>query len=249
MKTDLAVAGDRARLARDLRRTRKNERKLAVNGKFFKRRDRTLRRYRFYLAGLDATLDYVATLSSRQVVDLGAGTGRALRTLERVKHGKKLAFVGTGIIWDTSIVFRNYRLTPAELMCGFPPESVGAFISVFGPIHYSNAVELVLENIHRLLAPGGVVKLAVADWQESNPPDRNSYLRLVNGHIARFFRERNYGFAFREVLVPKDKWKGLALLAVKPRARRPHPVRIARRLMAADYENAPRKLPRRRSKQ
>jgi hypothetical protein len=178
MKGTLADPILRQQLARDLKQARKSER-FYLDPQYAYKRNRSLARYLFYLLGLGATLDYVRTLSSHYVVDLGTGTGRAMAELEQSKLGEGLTFVGTGIVWNKSVVLRNYRITPAELMSGFGASSAGAVISVFGPIHYSNHVSLVLEKIDEILVPGGVVKLGMMKCSSLTPARVKLHLQML----------------------------------------------------------------------
>ncbi len=208
----------RLRLARDIKKARKSEREFAIGGdsKYAYKRDRSLMTYRSFLVGLGATLRYVGTLSSQCVVDLGAGTGRAMAELEQSDLGSGLEFVGTGLLWDKSQILKNYRITPAEIMRDFSPSSVGAILSVFGPIHYSDHLQLVLGRIDDMLVSGGAFKCALM-IKSSLTPTRDVYHQHVLKTLETFFVPKGYGLAIKEKTVDEGEsiFTYRAVLAVK----------------------------------
>lgn len=217
MRTDTLDSMQRGSLAARIRRARANERKLAVKGEYAKRRTRSLAEYEFYLKGVSTSLRYAMSLKPPLIVDLGAGTGLGLSEICATGRYPDATFVGTGLIWDHSNRFEAYRLTPAELMRGFTPMSVSMFMSVFGPTHYSDHLDLMLARLDHLLMPGGLFKAALTEKIEQSEA-RNRDLSERNGLIGRFFSERGYGVVKKRYSHSTKTWEGSANLYLKPAA-------------------------------
>lgn len=211
----------RDHLARDIRRARKMDRLQAQDTYYAHRRNRSMESYAVYLRGFEATCVYVAALTSRRIVDLGSGTGRALSDMHEQYACLGLEFVGTGLIGE-SLVFAPYRVTPCELMRGFAPATVGGCLSVFGAPHYSRHMDLVLKRVDEMLVSGGVAKFALAASNSGSGKHRdalNAEYAQTNARIREFFDKRGYGIASVDVRLTFDEaWRGLAFLAVKPTA-------------------------------
>lgn len=156
----------RNKLARQLRGLRKLEKESMIpNPEHNKKRDRSAFQYVNHLQGLQGTLNYVLNLPVKTIVDIGAGTTRAIGEIAKSTYGNGLKFIATGIVNHTDIEknigYKNYRLTSAEVMRGFQPESVGGFLSVYGPLYYSNYEEIIFGKMDELLVPGGITKFCI----------------------------------------------------------------------------------------
>src|SRR3989344_6087334 len=165
-------------------------------------RDRPAISYVEHLGGLAATLKYASTLSVPTVVDLGAGSSRAIAEIKKSEYGNGLSFKGIGLIFDSDIEQNigreNYRLTSAEKMRGFEDASVGAFISVFGATTYTDRLDLVLPKMDKLLVPGGIIKMCVHLFAGDRMPgreetDADNQMRTMA--IELFFHMHKYGLA------------------------------------------------------
>lgn len=225
----------RVELAKRLRSLRRVERIHVIPGRMNEKRNRSPREYGIYLAGLDGTLGYVRRGRIRVVVDIGAGTGRSIAALERSPKYNPMKFIGTGILSAPDIVATHYRLTPAELMRGFPDASVGAFLSVFGPTHYSD-LPPVLERIHAVLAPDGLLKFAVMKsipGHESNP----EYAFRIR-QITTFFNKKHYDFSCVDGRFPGRLGTFRIFLAVKPRTGAVRPRRLAASILEEDKKSS-----------
>ena len=123
--------------------------------------DRSGFNYVHALEGLESLFQYVRSLSSNMVLDIGAGTTKGARDLSKCSFGQGLRFEAT-VLNNTAIVQANLgrkhtHVVPAETLRGIADSSVGCAIAVLS-IGYSTAPSLVVESCDRVLAPGGVLK-------------------------------------------------------------------------------------------
>lgn len=193
----------REEIADDVKRIRKVERTVVMPDKRLnEKRNRPAGEYVENLRGLQATLDYVRNLPIKKIVDLGAGTSRAIAKISHTEYGEGIEFMGTGIVLDPeidkNIGRENYRITPAETMRGFEPSSVGGFISVYGPFEHSAHVRQVLEKAHELLIPGGILKFCVMKNVPGAKPEMNElYVKNVED-IEDSLRREGYEFVKKD---------------------------------------------------
>lgn len=190
----------RQSLAHDLRRYRAIEKQtLSPESELKNRRNRSAELYVRNLQGLEATLEYASHLPVKTVVDLGAGTSLAAGQLAKSPYGKNLEFIGTGLVPDPAIKenlgSEHYRLTPAETMRGFKPGSVGAFISVFGPLYYSDFQKQVFDKLDELLVPEGIIKLSVMEKIPGSTADNIELIATRIQRITDSFKEHGYDLA------------------------------------------------------
>lgn len=114
------------------------------------------------LGGVQHLFDYVKTLKSQTVLDIGAGTTQASSDLQESSLGFGLHFEAT-VLRNRPEIEKNLgkehvHITSAEVLRGIPDASVGCVIAVFS-VGYSDAPGLVAESIDRVLVPGGAVKI------------------------------------------------------------------------------------------
>lgn len=122
--------------------------------------ERGLSTYIHRLNGLDRTIDYLQTLKSCTVLDIGAGRCMAI---EELALDRGLSAIATGLrplrhsdkSWLKDII--TYKITPAETLRGIQDSTVGAILAVRS-ISYSSAPQLVAASMNRVLVPGGVIK-------------------------------------------------------------------------------------------
>ncbi len=124
---------------------------------YFTKRDAFM--YLWEFQGLTGSFDYIKTLKSNLVVDIGTGKGLAWSELAR-KYGNDLEFWATNLIYDKEVADRldgRVKITPAEFMKGFADNSVGGVVAMKS-IAYSNSPEMVIRAIDRVLVLGGLIK-------------------------------------------------------------------------------------------
>src|SRR3989344_1288321 len=214
-------------LAEKLARLRRLDRAVTESPVMKVIRDRPSVSYVEHLGGLAATLKYVSALPVPTVVDLGAGSSRAIAEIKKSEYGKGLDFKGIGLIFDPAIEQNidreNYGLTSAEKMRGFEDASVGGFISVFGATTYTDRLDLVLPKMDKLLVPGGIIKMCVHLFASERMPgraetDADNQMRTMAMEL--FFNMHNYGLAAhdREFFGERfGKGTDRIYLAVKPK--------------------------------
>ncbi len=187
--------------------------------------------YVFELEGVKGLFDYVRTLSSNVVLDIGAGHTRGAHELANSPLGENLTFEATvlsrlsGI--DTNLGRESVRSTSAEMLRGIDTNSVGCVIAVYS-IAYSAAPEVVIASIDRVLVPGGVLK---AKFHQKNVPQyvADSPKYVDEFHLA----AANLGY---EVALQQSSEESV-LLAIKPNPGvSPHVT--ARQLLRMDAETA-----------
>jgi len=121
-------------------------------------KDSSLYDYLEQSGGLLAFLNYSRSQEST-VLEIGVGTANALAELASSQLGNGLSFVGTGLTHRRHAEVPNVSLrqTPAEILSGVSPKSVGGILSLNG-IGFSKAPELVVDAIDRSLVGGGAIK-------------------------------------------------------------------------------------------
>lgn len=125
--------------------------------------NRTGWRYLQQLAGAQHLFDYVKSLKSQTVLDIGAGTTLASSELQQSQLGHDLHFEATVLRnrpeIENNLGEERVHITSAEVLRGVPDESVGCVIAVFS-VDYSDAPGLVAGSIDRVLVAGGAVKIS-----------------------------------------------------------------------------------------
>ena len=172
------------------------------------------RDYIYNLNGLSEYFNYIRSLGGNNtVLDLGAGTTRAIAELESRDIGKGVNFIATvlrrqksvssnGI--DSSRVFK----TSAERLAGIPDNSVSGIIS-YSALAYSAVPELVIRSIDRVLIPGGVIKAEFNnDKTVTNPKSAYSNRKDYKKFVEELTR---LGYD-----VAHEDWRGEVVLAIKP---------------------------------
>jgi len=195
--SDGAGKGSKERIAaaRQLRNARARERE-----QFAYTVDRTGADYIQELGGVRHLFSYVKTLGNPKVLDIGAGTTRGVSELAQSALSEGLDFEAT-VLRNRLGVKENLgeeqtHITSAETLRGIPDLSVACVIAVYST-SYSDAPNLVIESIDRVLVPGGAVKMG-------------GYEKIFNQFIH-LLQARGYDVDDRE------KWGEFrVLLAIKP---------------------------------
>ncbi len=123
--------------------------------------NRGMQEYYYALGGLNHYLDYVKTLKSNIVLDIGACTGRAMHQLSQTSLGDEIDFQVTALKNEKNLR-QNFpkgkvHITPVEILRGIQPESVGGVLSMVS-ITYSEYPKIAIDKINEVLVPGGIVK-------------------------------------------------------------------------------------------
>lgn len=232
----------RHELARELRKARLIEmQRIMPDQRLNEKRDRTGETYIDHLSGLQGTLNYVTKLPTAIVVDLGAGSSRAVAQISRSKYGEGLTFLATGIVNDPEIdkhIGRSsYRITPAETMVGFDSSSIGGFISVYGPFEHSAYLDQVLERTDELLVPDGIIKLCIMKKMPGHDEQMNRIMVQRYKKIEDFFKNRGYGLAINDWDIVDKIGTNRTFLGIKPGQGEKDLDSLARGIMEKDLMN------------
>ena len=170
--------------------------------------NRNLRDYLIALHGLEHFLDYVRGVEqSSLVVDVGAGTTRAVYELSYSPLGKDLNFMATVLRFNLGVKKflgeKRTRVTSAEKLRRIEDNSVAGIIAN-NSIGYSNAPEAVIKRIDQVLVPGGAIKanfsLFMDEFEFGTHHEFSAALSRLNYDIA---------------LKVNPRWQDL-MVAIKP---------------------------------
>jgi hypothetical protein len=119
--------------------------------------------------GLAAFFDYLRTVKgSNLVVDIGAGTTKAISEIANGPIGRGLDFKATVLDkkpqTDLYLGRDKTITTSAEVLRGIQKESVAGVLAIIS-IAYSVAPELVTKRIDEILVPSGAIKAAFTDGE------------------------------------------------------------------------------------
>ncbi len=162
--------------------------------------------------GLTYFLDAVRKLGNTPtVLDIGAGTTRAVTQIAKSSLGVGLDFIATSVAYDKMIetdkgIGRDrFRVTSAEKLKGIEDNSIAAIISLAG-FAYSDLPEKTIKRLDEVLVAGGLIK-ATFDNRERG----EEYGMHRHHKFTKALREKGYDVAIRQVPSGMD-----VLVAVKP---------------------------------
>lgn len=164
--------------------------------------------YYMCLGGIDATLGYIKNLLHKTVLDIGAGTTKAISEFEARfrRENPDLNFVATALRYhpdfDRYLGRDKVKLTPVEILRGFKPESVSFILAVFS-ITYCQFPSIAIDRINEVLEPGGVIKARFGNF---------TYISGLTMKSPKVFADRLRRLDYDVALNEEDK----VLLAVKP---------------------------------
>ncbi|MBI2030508.1 methyltransferase domain-containing protein [Candidatus Kaiserbacteria bacterium] len=186
MKEKMGSKEIRDQVAAKVRRLRVGERETVPDREPFYTINRDKEKYLEKLMGYVAFLDYVKTLPSNIVLDIGAGTTRAISEIAKSKAGAGLDFKATALNRNPDIEknlgFENVHVTSVETLRGVADQSIGGVTAVFS-LPYVVDPALAVKSIDRVLVPGGVVKA----WLPST--ESNDEKRIIKGNTYRSYHE------------------------------------------------------------
>jgi methionine biosynthesis protein MetW len=170
-------------------------------------------------------LGWVGGRSPGRVLDLGCGDGHRASELRSAGHH----VVGVDVSAADGVKDRVDEFVQADLDAGLPPELDGPFDVVIAAnvLGHVRRPELILEELHRLLAPSGIVIASVPNFGHWYPrlrvmAGRFDYDRrgILDRTHVRFFTGRSF-----ERLLAVQGWKvarrghtGLPLEVIEQRA-------------------------------
>ena len=175
-------AAEREAIARQIKASRNLESgRLGLEAWYKMETDRGSRNYLTELGGLAATLEHIGNLSSNRVLDIGAGTARAISELKEFDMAQGIQLEGTGLVQPPD-ASQKLILTPAETLGRIPDASCGGVLAVFS-IAYSEAPERVIESVDRVLVPGGIFKgvlMASQPWMTKASDTQQLIIRTAD---------------------------------------------------------------------
>jgi ubiquinone/menaquinone biosynthesis C-methylase UbiE len=117
------------------------------------------------LLGIRYSLEYIRLLNPGEkavVLDEGAGTTRGISHISNSVIGSGLDFRATVLSTDSRVLrylgLDKTRITSIEVLEGIEDNSISLITSVFGGMSNTPAPEMAVEQIDRVLKPGGVLK-------------------------------------------------------------------------------------------
>ncbi len=162
--------------ARKIKRIRRKEYKQGLD---LYQQERSGIHYLKWLGGLQGTFRYAQGLPSNLVVDIGAGSTRGIKSISEQKFAKKFKFKATVLSINTvnvsqpdvdnlystnlkekideNLGLENVHITSAEALRPFANNSTAIVLSLYS-LPYCGSPELAVQNIDRILVPGGIFK-------------------------------------------------------------------------------------------
>lgn len=183
--------------------------------------DRLGSEYISSLGGVEATLQYIKSLDSKLVIDVGTGTSQGISDIAKSKLGEGLEFKGTTVTWlnelNQHLGKDRVLITSAESLRGIENNSVGGILALYS-ISYTAQPQQVVARFDQVLVEGGVVKMVTHADQKSRSGHR-TFESFLNA-----FKELGYDINESERI----------LLAVKPSSDKSKPSIKAGDLMQLD---------------
>jgi ubiquinone/menaquinone biosynthesis C-methylase UbiE len=197
----------RARIAEQILDNRRFDRSTVMTT------DRGAKEYEQFLAGLDATLEYARSLSKKKWLDIGAGITKGIFELSQTTKADGLSVEAT--VLHRSEQVQQYlgnektHITSAEVLRGISDASI-SLVTAVNSVAYSDAPELAVASIDRVLEQGGIFHGSFQDPETSDPLVA---MKPVDGFLEAF-QTRGY-----DTVVAKnpDQITGTyILIAIKP---------------------------------
>lgn len=179
--------------------------------------------------GLEHFFEYLKTLESNKVLDIGVGTGNASYSISKMPISAGLDFEVTALRNVPELVknfpLKKIHITSVESLKGIPNGTLAGVIGV-NSIGYSQYPELAIKRIDEVLAPGGALKATFAMFGKSKSNDKLDfkspekfigYLIDLGYDVA----STNSGFYSLSDPLKKDSTQGSSktnsiVLAIKP---------------------------------
>jgi SAM-dependent methyltransferase len=185
--------------------------------------------------GLAHVLDYARTLPVHTVLDVGAGLTRGINDIRKSDMGRQLDYFATVLTPRPEIAqnlgFERTLVAGVETLTGVPDASI-ALVLGGNSLAYSIVPEVAMQQVNRVLIPGGVLKATFMDVVFARDGD-TSQLPRMKSHLDFSHALKSLGY---DVVVypPASRDMGFdILLAVKPGAKEGI---SANSLMLEDYK-------------
>jgi SAM-dependent methyltransferase len=174
--------------------------------------DADILQYFIKLQGLTHFMDYLKSLGENGLVlDIGAGTTKAVSQLEKSSLGNGLSFRATVLSRNREIErnlgYDKVIQTEVETLRGVGDLSVVGVISRSG-IDYSAVPAIAVASIDRVLMPGGAIKTCFS--YDSEPDEILKDYNKTHGRFSEALLNLGYDVAI------SPTFSAIALLAIKP---------------------------------
>ncbi|MDO8522061.1 MAG: methyltransferase domain-containing protein [bacterium] len=120
--------------------------------------------------GVKTLFEYTKKLQSQVILDLGAGTARAIREISESNLGSGLVFSATVLRHSPEITkylgISKVHISPVETLRGVADSSIGCVLANLS-IAYSVSPNLAVKSIDRVLVPGGALKAVFPSLTQS----------------------------------------------------------------------------------
>jgi SAM-dependent methyltransferase len=214
---------ERTQIAKQIKDARKNERSVTEDSLEKYPTDRDYLMYWYSIGGLKYVFEYLKTLPSNIVLDIGTGTGKAASEMSRSRSAQGLDVHATSLRNDPELQ-KNFpdktklHITSVETLRGIERSSVGTVLAMCS-IAYANYPKLAIQKIDEVLVPGGVLKA------NFSPGSGHAYGDVIF-KSSDVFVETLHSLGYdvdvstNNIYLKKDdhyaKGKALVVLAIKP---------------------------------
>jgi len=167
------------------------------------RKDKDANEIIWRLGGVSRLFDYIRSLPTKKILDIGAGTGRGIKEISKLAIGHQLQFEITNLIRDNqaskAFPSKHIHITGAETLRGLKDGDFGGVLAV-NSIAYSAYPSLAIKSIDRIIAPGGVFK---GTFHHAGKNSRYGKLIFKDPTIfARQLEQLGYDTAIKQIEFP-----------------------------------------------
>ena len=216
---------ERTQIAKQVQAARNKDRNPGETGIDSYNLNRGSNFYKLALAGFEELFSYLKTLKTGLVLEIGAGTGRALKEIKEMPMAKGLSFRATALYNHPDIRHNlgqeDFTLTSMETLRGIEPESVAGVLSMYS-ITYAEHPKLAMAKINEVLIPGGIIK-AVFPFHGNEVSTTSGLVFKRPEVFIKYLIELGYDVSYRDnkfttpFLVEEQFYYGTSiLLAIKP---------------------------------
>jgi SAM-dependent methyltransferase len=184
---------ERKAAAASIRKARKHERgEVDPNGRVYKV-ERTGKEYLYRLGGLEHLVEYLKTLDSNKILDVGAGTGTATSYIARMEAMQDFDVHAT-VLNPTPETLERLG-DKIHVTSVIDNESLAAVLGV-NSIAYAASAKLAVHRLSEVLVPGGVVKATFSTF--GDPVNyQGSIFKGPEDFIAQFAM-KGFDLSFRD---------------------------------------------------
>lgn len=202
----------RKKIAEKVRKIRKGERDKIL----FYIVDRSSKDYQYCFEGLKFFFDYVRSLKTKVVIDVGAGLTNAINEISKSELGDGIQFKAT-VLTRKDEIEKNLGLdkvvsTSIETLRGIKDSSIGGMLLGFS-LPYVVDPRYALKSLDRVLIPGGVLK---AFFQSDGIDSQEYKERGKDFHGYLPFKEILEKMGYDCAVSYNEKSSVVCILAIKP---------------------------------